>query len=180
MCFRYYGLESGDTLIQVYTGDGKGKTTAALGLALRAAGAGFKVYIAQFVKGRQYSELNSLKKIKNVKVEQFGRSCFIKESPVQKDIELAKQGFERIKNIFSLKKYNVIILDELNIALMFGLLKVNDILDVLKKVPRSTEVIITGRYAHPEIIKMADLVSEIKQIKHYFNKGIKAREGIEF
>lgn len=167
-------------MIQVYTGCGKGKTTAALGLALRAAGAGLKVYIGQFVKGKYYSELNALKNIKHIKVERFGTSCFIKKEPKLKDIELAKGGLEKIKKIISRRIYDVVILDEINIALDLKLLKLKDVVNAIKKTPRKTELILTGRYAHPEILKMADLVSEIKEVKHYFTKGIKARKGIEF
>jgi cob(I)alamin adenosyltransferase len=167
-------------LIQVYTGNGKGKTTAALGLALRAAGAGLKVYIGQFVKGRDYSELNALRKIKNIKVEQFGRGCFIKKSPAKKDIELAKQGIEKIKKIISEEIYDMVILDEVNIVLKLNLLKLKDVIEVIGNAPKRLELILTGRYAHPNILKIADLISEIKEVKHYFKKGIKARKGIEF
>lgn len=167
-------------MIQVYTGNGKGKTTASLGLALRAAGAGLKVYIGQFVKGRHYSELNSLKKIKNIKVEQLGTSCFIKKKPNKRDIELAKIGLEKIKKIISKRTYDMVILDEINIALNLKVLKLKDVIDILKKTPKSLELVLTGRYAPQAVLKLADLVSEIKEVKHYFNKGIKAREGIEY
>lgn len=167
-------------MIQVYTGKGKGKTTAALGLALRAAGAGLKIYIGQFVKGKNYAELNALKKIKNIKVEQFGRSCFIKKAPNQKDIELARNGLEKIKKIISKRVYDVVILDEINIALKLKLLALKDAINLIKKTPKKIELVLTGRYAHPEILRLADLVSEIKEIKHYYRKGIKARKGIEF
>jgi cob(I)alamin adenosyltransferase len=167
-------------MIQVYTGEGKGKTTAALGLALRAAGAGLKVYIGQFAKGKFYSELNVLKKIKNIKVEQFGRRSFIKKQPDNKDIELAKNGLERIKKIIAKSVYDTVILDEINIALHLKLLKLKDVVDLVKKTPPKTELVLTGRYAHPQILKIADLVSEIKERKHYFKKGVAARRGIEY
>lgn len=167
-------------MIQVYTGCGKGKTTVALGLALRAAGAGLKVYIGQFLKGKDYSELNSLKKIKNIKVEQFGRRCFIKKKPEQKDIESARRGLERINKIISQRIYDVVILDEINVALNLNLLELKDVIRLIKKSPRNLELVLTGRYAHPKIIKIADLVSEIRELKHYYKKGIKARKGIEF
>jgi cob(I)alamin adenosyltransferase len=165
-------------LIQVYTGNGKGKTTAALGLALRAAGAGLKVYIAQFIKGRPYSELKALKKFRNIKVEQCGRSCFIRRKPVQTDIACAKNGFAKIKKIAY--RYNVIILDEVNIALHLRLLELKEVVCFLKALPKKTEIILTGRFAPPEIMKLADLVSEIKEVKHYFKRSIPARRGIEF
>ena len=165
-------------MIQVYTGNGKGKTTAALGLALRAAGAGKKVYIAQFVKGMFYSELKSIRKIKNIKLEQFGRTCFIKKRPTKRDLELAVCGLEAVKKALK-KDYGLIILDEINIALKLGLLDLNEVLKIIKKCPVKIELVLTGRGAPAEIIKIADLVSEIKEIKHYFNKGVKARKGIE-
>lgn len=167
-------------MIQVYTGKGKGKTTAALGLALRAAGAGLKVYIGQFIKGRHYAELNLLKKIKNIKIEQFGKTCFVKKRLDKKDIELAKKGLEKIKKIISKKIYNIVILDEINIALSLKLLELKEVINIIKRAPKNIELILTGRNAHPRIIKEADLVSEIKDIKHYFKKGVKARKGIEF
>jgi cob(I)alamin adenosyltransferase len=167
-------------MIQVYTGNGKGKTTAALGLALRAAGSGLKVYIAQFVKGRDYGELKALKKIKNIKLEQFGRGCFIKKSPSKMDMELAQNGLEKVKRILAKKNYDVVVLDEINIALYLGLIDLIDVLEILKKTPKKIELVLTGRKAHPKILNVADLVSEIKEIKHYFRKGIAARRGIEF
>lgn len=167
-------------MIHIYTGEGKGKTTAALGLALRAAGAGLKVYIGQFIKGKNYSELKVLKKIKNIKVEQFGRGCFIKWAPNKKDIELAKSGLEKINKIIYKRIYGVVILDEINVVLKLKLLALEDIVNLIKKTPKKIELVLTGRYAHPKILKLADLVTEMKEIKHYFKKGIKARRGIEY
>lgn len=167
-------------MIQVYTGTGKGKTTAALGLALRAAGSGLKVYIGQFIKGKKYGELNALKKIKNIKIEQFGRTCFIKREPNKKDIELARIGLERVKKNISIGIYDMVILDEINVALKLGLLKLGDIISLIKNTSKKTELVLTGRNAHPEILKIADLVSEIKDRKHYYKKGVKARRGIEY
>ncbi len=125
-------------MIQVYTGNGKGKTTAALGLALRAAGAGFKVYLGQFCKGKYYSELKALKKIKNITVEQFGSNCFIKKRPGPKDIALAKKGLKKIKKIISKGGYDVVVLDEINIALRLNLLALKDILEIIKKMFKSS------------------------------------------
>ena len=167
-------------MIQIYTGDGKGKTTAALGLALRAQGAGLKVYIGQFIKGKPYSELKTLKRIPNIKIEQYGKDCFIKHKPKQKDIDLANSGLRRAKQIIFKKEYDLIILDEINIALYLGLLGLDEVIDLLKHIPKNIELVLTGRRAHPRIIKLADLVSEIKEIKHYYKKGVKARRGIEF
>jgi cob(I)alamin adenosyltransferase len=167
-------------MIQVYTGDGKGKTTAALGLALRAAGAGLKVYICQFLKGRYYCELATLKKLENIKVEQFGTGCFIRKSPSQKDMELAKVGLKAAQKAVCGKCYDVIILDEINIALKLKLLELKDVISLIKSTPKKTELILTGRSAPPEIIKLADLVSFIHDRKHYYKKGLKARKGIEY
>ncbi len=167
-------------MIQVYTGNGKGKTTAALGLALRAAGAEFNIFIGQFIKGKNYSELNALKKVKNIKIEQFGRGCFIKRAPNKKDIALAISGLKRVRKIISLGIYDMVILDEINVALKLKLLKLEDVISLIKNTSKKTELVLTGRNAHPKIMKIADLVSEIKDRKHYYKKGIKARRGIEF
>ena len=167
-------------MIQVYTGNGKGKTTAALGLALRASGAGLKVYIGQFVKGRCYSEIKALKKIKNIRIEQFGRSCFIKRTPEKKDFELAHAGLEKVKEIISKREFQVIILDEINIAVKLKLIPLDSLLKLIQSAPRERELVLTGRYAHPQVIGLADLVSDIKEIKHYYHKGIRGRRGVEF
>lgn len=166
-------------MIQVYTGNGKGKTTAALGLALRASGAGFNVYVGQFVKGRICSEHQSLKKLKNVKIEQFGGNCFVRGKPQQADIKLACQGLERIKKIIAGKKYRLVILDEVNIALKLGLVSIEGVLDLISHAPKNIELVLTGRDAPVQLIRCADLVSEIKEIKHYYKDGFKARKGIE-
>lgn len=167
-------------MIQVYTGKGKGKTTAALGLAIRAAGAGLKVYIGQFAKSGIYNELRSLQKIKNIRIEQFGRRCFIRGEPAPQDILLAKVGLDKIRKVISCGSYDIVILDEINIAVKLKLLSVTEVIRLLAQVPNKTELVLTGRYAHPRILKRADLVSEIKEAKHYYRKGIKARKGIEF
>lgn len=167
-------------MIQVYTGNGKGKTTASLGLALRAAGAGLKVFIGQFVKGRNYSELKAIKKIKSIRVEQFGRSCFIRRRPSEKDIELAQKGWDRIKKIINDERYDMVILDEFTIALNLGLLELNEVIKFIRNIPAKPEIVITGRNVNSRICAVADLVSEIKEVKHYYKKGQKARKGIEF
>lgn len=167
-------------MIHVYTGAGKGKTTAALGLALRAAGAGKKIYICQFVKGREYCEQKSLKKFGNIKCEHFGRKCFIKSVPTRADIELAKKGLKRIKQALARDKFDVIILDEINIAVHFGLITADEVAKVIKSAKQGTELVLTGRNARPQLLRLADLVTEMKEVKHYYNKGIKARRGIEF
>jgi len=167
-------------MIQVYTGDGKGKTTAALGLALRAAGAGLNVYIAQFLKGKPCSEIRALKKFKNITIEQFGSGCFIKKRPSDKDIKLAEMALKRIEDVVAKKKFNVIILDEVNSALGLKLFTLGELNAIIAKIPKQTELILTGRNASVGILQIADLISEIKEIKHYFKKGLRARKGIEF
>lgn len=165
--------------IHVYTGNGKGKTTAAFGLALRAVCAGKKVYIGQFVKGMKYSETKAEKYLTGLKIEQLGRSCFIEREPEKEDIDAAKSGLEKCRKILTEGKYDIVILDEINIALFFKLITVKEVLDMLEKRAPHVEVILTARYAPQEIIDVADLVTEMKEIKHYYNKGVIAREGIE-
>ena len=167
-------------MIQVYTGNGKGKTTAALGLALRSAGAGKNVYICQFAKGRLYNEIKALKKFRNIKIEQFGRNCFIKKSPDKIDFKMALAGFKVASEIIHKKKHQLVILDEINIAVKYKLIPLNDLVNLLQKTPKRIELVLTGRYAHPKIMDMADLVSQVKEVKHYYNRGVKARSGIEF
>ncbi|MCX5714713.1 MAG: cob(I)yrinic acid a,c-diamide adenosyltransferase [Candidatus Omnitrophica bacterium] len=167
-------------MIQVYTGNGKGKTTAALGLALRAAGAGKKVYLCQFLKGKYYCELASLKKFKNIKVEQFGTRCFIRKAPTGKDVALARKALASAHKMIKSGKCDMLILDELNVALNLGLVGIKDVLRLIRDARQNIELVITGRNAPPEIVGIADLVSEIKEVKHYFKKGVKARKGIEF
>ncbi len=165
--------------IHIYTGNGKGKTTAALGLALRSVCAGKKVYIGQFVKGMKYSEVKAEEYLLNFKIEQLGRSCFIDRVPEQEDINAALDGLERCTEIISKGEYDVVILDEINIALFFKLFTVEDVIRMLEKRDHKVEIILTGRYAPKELIEVADLVTEMKEIKHYYAKGVMARKGIE-
>jgi len=167
--------------IQIYTGDGKGKTTAAFGLALRALGAGKKVYIAQFVKGQTYSEIEPIKQLSpNIEVYQYGLECFIKKLPTQEDIDMAKIGLEKVAKVISEGKYELVILDEANIALYYNLFKIEELLHILKNKPKNLEIVITGRYAPKELLEVADLVTEMQEVKHYYRKGIEARKGIEY
>ena len=166
--------------VQVYTGDGKGKTTAALGLALRAAGAGLKVYVAQFVKGMKYSELNILDKLSDsILLKQYGRSFFINRNPDEKDIRAAREGLEEVREIMCSGKYQVIILDEATIATHYNLFSVDELIDFIRAKPEDVELVITGRMADPRVIEAADLVTEMKEVKHYYQNGVKARDGIE-
>ena len=166
-------------MVHVYTGNGKGKTTSAIGLAVRAVGAGLNVYIGQFAKGMKYSELNSFSDIDNIKVEQFGQNYFIKGSPTEKDINSAQKGFNKIKEVLKSGKYEVVILDEANIATYYELFTVQELIDVIEERAKNVEVIITGRMADKKLINYADLVTEMKEIKHYYNQGVVARTGIE-
>ena len=166
--------------IQVYTGNGKGKTTAAFGLALRAAGAGKKVFFAQFVKGQIYSEVKAIRHfIPSVEIRQYGLACFIRNIPTQADIEAARTGLREVADIIFSGKYDIVVLDEANIAIYYGLFTAGELIEVLRQKPLETEIIITGRYAVPELIEMADLVTEMQEVKHYYTKGIQARTGIE-
>ncbi|MGM0446362.1 MAG: cob(I)yrinic acid a,c-diamide adenosyltransferase [Bacillota bacterium] len=165
--------------VQLYTGNGKGKTTAALGLALRAVCAGKKVYIGQFVKSMKYSEAKAGKYLPGFKIEQYGKGCFINREPSEDDIKAAEQGLEKINEVLKKGKYDIVILDEINIAVYYNLLSPSKVIEVINNKKESTEIILTGRYADDMLIKRADLVTEMKEIKHYFNKGIKARDGIE-
>ncbi len=166
--------------VQVYTGNGKGKTTAAFGLVLRATGAGLKVYIAQFVNGMKYSELDALAKLSDsITIKQYGRSCFIYRNPGEEDIKAAQEGLKEIREVMCSGKYQIIILDEANIATHYNLFSVEELLDFIQAKPEGIELIITGRMANPSIVEEADLVTEMKEVKYYYQKGIKARDGIE-
>lgn len=167
--------------IHVYTGNGKGKTTAAFGLALRAAGAGKKVFIAQFVKGRAYAETDAFRAyLPQVTLKQYGRECFIVNEPDEEDIKAARRGLAEAEKIITEGKYDIVVLDEANIALYYKLFTLNELKEILKKKKEGTEIVITGRYAPQELIDMADLVTEMKEVKHYYTKGVKARKGIEY
>jgi cob(I)alamin adenosyltransferase len=166
--------------VQVYTGDGKGKTTAAIGLALRAAGAGLKVFIGQFVKGMPYSEIKALDKCSElITLRQFGRDCFIYHEPTAEDIEVARAGLEEVRKVITSGEYQLVILDEANIATYYKLFSVDELLELINARPEDVELVITGRYADRRIIDRADLVTEMREVKHYYQKGVQAREGIE-
>ena len=166
--------------LQVYTGDGKGKTTAALGLSLRAAGAGLKVYIAQFLKQGDYSEIKALKRFSGaIVLEQFGLGQFVKGQPTQAEMDAAHGGLEKARQVLSSGDYDMVILEEANVAAAIGLFSVKDLMDTIQQKPDHVELVITGRGAAQEVIEKADLVTEMKAVKHYYDKGVQARRGIE-
>ncbi len=168
--------------VQVYTGNGKGKTTAALGVTLRAVAHGMKVYIAQFLKGQDYGELHAIKERLGdlVTVEQFGTPKFVKTGQIsEEDYQLAKEGLNKVKRALFEEDYKIVIMEEANVAMYLGLLSKNDVLEIIKNKPKDKELIITGRYAPEEIIDAADLVTEMREVKHYYQKGVMARPGIE-
>lgn len=172
-------LEKG--FVHIYTGNGKGKTTAAIGLGIRATGEGLKVYMIQFMKGRRYSEIDALENIKDFTVIQFGRDEFVsKENPEQIDIDLARKGFEHAKEIIKNGEHDLIILDEINVAVDFKLIPLKDVLKLMNEKPEKVELVLTGRYVHPDMVKQADLVSEILEIKHPYQNGIQSRKGIDW
>lgn len=166
--------------LQVYTGNGKGKTTAALGLSLRAAGAGMKVYIAQFLKQGDYSEIKALERFSDaIVLEQFGLGQFVKGQPTQAEIDAARDGLDKARQQLSSGDYDMVILEEANIAAAVGLFSVKDLMDVIQQRPDHVELVITGRSAAPEVMEKADLVTEMKAVKHYYDQGVQARIGIE-
>lgn len=166
--------------VQVYTGNGKGKTTAALGLALRATGAGLPVFIAQFVKGMDYSELTALGRFSDlITLKQYGRDCFIYQKPSCEDIAAARHGFEEVRQVICSGSYPLVILDEANIATYYNLFSVDELLALIDARPDNVELVITGRYADERVLQKADLVTEMREVKHYFQDGVQARAGIE-
>ncbi len=168
-------------LVQVYTGTGKGKTTAALGLGLRALGKGFKIYMIQFMKGDiEYGEIISVQKLDGFVIEQFGRRDFVdRKNPAKIDIEFAHKALARAREIINKGNYDIVILDEINVALDWHLVEFKDVLEIIKNKPKNVELILTGRYAHPKIIELADLVTDMQEVKHPLLRGILARDGIE-
>jgi cob(I)alamin adenosyltransferase len=169
-------------MIQIYTGNGKGKTTAAIGQGIRALVHRKKVIMIQFMKGDpDYGEIITLKKLRNFKVIQTGLPTFVeKGNPSKDDIKLAQKGLALARKVLTEKKYQVIILDEINVAVEYGLIKLSDVLKIITSCPKDIELILTGRYAVKELIEKADLVSEIKEIKHPYQKGFVSRKGIDY
>jgi cob(I)alamin adenosyltransferase len=172
----------GKGYVQVYTGNGKGKTTAAFGLAFRAMGCGLKTYIGQFMKCRGYSELKAGKMVSEfITIEQYGKNNFtyVKDTPDPEDVEMAKTGLLKAGTAMLSGKYNIIILDEINTAYFFHLITIDEMLQLIKDKPDGVELIFTGRYAPQELIDAADLVTEMIEVKHYYKKNVPSRDGIE-
>jgi cob(I)alamin adenosyltransferase len=169
-------------LLIVFTGNGKGKTTAALGMAMRAAGHGMKVLVLQFIKGAwAYGELQSFEEAEHVTIKTLGSGFTWNKESLDEDRRLAEAGWEEAVSEISRGHYQVIVLDELNIVLSYGLLSLETVLRALKERPSTVHVVVTGRNAPEELIEIADLVTEMQQVKHPFHdQGIKAQKGIEF
>ena len=168
---------------QVYTGNCKGKTTAALGLAFRAMGSGFKTYIGQFMKGQQYGELESARLVQPyITIEQYGRKdlVHVKEPPLEEDVRMAADGLARARSAMLSGDYDIVVFDEILTAHDFHLVSVDSILELVRMRPDNVEIVLTGRYAPQEVVDAVDLVTEMVEVKHYFRKGVNARKGIEF
>jgi cob(I)alamin adenosyltransferase len=170
-------------LIQIYTGNGKGKTTAALGIALRAAGQGLNVLILQFMKRQE--NIGEIKIIESahlpIKIEQYGRRVFFKTRTCESmDIHMAHKGFEAFQKAMECGEYDLIVLDEINMAIHFGLLNLVEVIRAVERKPPNLHLILTGRKAKTELIEKADLVTEMREIKHYFSQGIVAQKGLEY
>jgi cob(I)alamin adenosyltransferase len=165
--------------VQIYTGDGKGKTTASLGLAIRAAGAGLTVYIVQFLKKGDHSEIKALEKFETISIEQYGMGKFVKGKPSEEDLAAGRAGYLKLCEILTNNKHDVVIAEEGNVALMCGLITEKELLALIDMKPVNVELVITGRGATKALIEKSDLVTEMKEIKHYYKQGVTARIGIE-
>lgn len=169
-------------MIHVYTGNGKGKTTAALGLACRAVGHGCKVFIIQFMKGNiEYGELETARRLApHLTIRQMGRESFVsRENPDPEDVRLAQEALALAREVMMGGDYDIVVLDEINVAVDFGLIEKEAVLKLIDERPPHLELILTGRNAAQELIERADLVTEMVEVKHYYQKGIQSREGIE-
>ncbi|RLB93005.1 MAG: cob(I)yrinic acid a,c-diamide adenosyltransferase [Deltaproteobacteria bacterium] len=165
--------------IQVYTGNGKGKTTASLGLAIRAAGAGLRVFIVQFLKKGDYSEIKALSKFNNITVQQYGLGSFVRGNPTEEDKAAGALGYQKLCDLLKKNEHDLVIAEEGNVAVMCKLFSEEDLLALMDMKPDNVELVITGRGATQSVIDRADLVTEMKEIKHYYKQGVMARVGIE-
>jgi len=169
-------------MLEVYTGDGKGKTTAAFGLALRATGHGWKVLIIQFMKGSpDYGEITAAKGVKGLTVVQTGLRTFVeKGNPSAEDLAAAARGLALAREALSSGRYRLIVLDEINVAVDYGLLRLDDALGLIDACPEDVELVFTGRGAKRAVLERADLVSEVREVKHPYQKGFVNRVGIDY
>jgi cob(I)alamin adenosyltransferase len=169
-------------MVQVFTGNGKGKTSAALGTVLRALGHGLKAYIVFFMKGKYpYGEFSTLSKLPNVDVDSFGLRCLTDRANINpEEIEQAKLAMSAAREAMLSGNYNLVVLDEVNVAVNFKLIELDEVVRLIGDKPRNVELILTGRYADARLIELADLVTEMVKIKHPYDKGVKARKGIEY
>jgi len=166
--------------VQIYTGDGKGKTTAALGLAVRAAGAGLRVYIGQFVKNADYSELHILRRLADaITVAQYGLGCMLVRTPIREDCDAARRGLAAFGAAMTSGAFDLVIADEINVACALGLLDEQDLLALVAQRPPEVELVLTGRGAPAAVLETADLITEMRPIRHYYQQGVLARKGIE-
>jgi cob(I)alamin adenosyltransferase len=175
-------MSKGQGLIHVYTGDGKGKTSAALGLALRAAGHGWRTYMGQFLKGQEYGELEAAKLLGDrLTIEQYGKTSFLRAGKATpEDVRLAQEGLARARQAMCSAEYEIVVLDEINVALFFDLLTVEDVLAAIGEKPDEVELVLTGRRVPDEILTRADYVTVMQEVKHPYQQGTAARKGIEF
>ena len=173
-------LEKG--LVEVFTGSGKGKTSAALGVVLRASGQGLRAHIIYFMKGDYpYGERNTLALLPNVSHQSFGHECFIDPNRVtEEERQQARQALEAARNAIASNDYDLVVLDEINIAVAWNLIEIEDVLRLIEEKPENVELILTGRHAHPKLIQRADLVTDMTNIKHPYEKGILSRKGIDY
>lgn len=171
----------GNGIVMLFTGNGKGKTTAAVGAAVRAAGHGMRVFMIQFMKGRFYGELSAAEHLPNFTIEQYGRDEFVDpRNPDPIDVELAGKGWERAEQLVRSGEPRLIVLDEINVAVSFGLVPLERVVDLVRTRPAGIDMILTGRYAPAELIELSDTVTEMKEVRHHFNSGIAMRKGIEY
>ena len=174
--------KSSKGLVQVFTGNGKGKTTAALGTVLRAAGHGLKIFIVFFMKGKYpYGEFSTLPKLPNVEVASFGLRCLIDPAKINpEEIEQAKLALSTARKAMLSGKYDLVVLDEVNVAVYFKLIELDEVIRLINDKPQNVELILTGRYAEARLIELADLVTEMVKLKHPYDSGVQARKGIEY
>lgn len=169
------------SLVMVLTGNGKGKTTAALGMALRAVGHGGQVVVVQFMKGRTYGELKAVKEMPHFQIIKGGRDVFVdKDNPAEIDLKMAQESFAKARDYVNSGRYKMVVLDEINVAVHYGLIQASDVLQLIEQRPEHVDLVLTGRYMPEEFFEIADLISEVKEVKHHYQKGIPARSGIEY